>query len=95
MRWTGYTHNWRSAAAQYLKATCMASCHTPEDVEEATQLGWRSFRTSRSIEDKLPNEILCPASKEAGYRATCAKCSLCSGCKGPNDKRKNIFIVMH
>ena len=95
MKWTGYTHNWMYATAQHLKNKCMASCHTHDDVAKAAALGWRSFRTSSDINDKLPNEILCPASKEAGRRTTCSQCKLCDGKRGPDDKRKNIFIVMH
>jgi len=88
MKWTGYTHQWMYATAQHLRDKCMASCHTRDDVAEATALGWRSFRTSSDINDKLPSEILCPASKEAGRRTTYGK-------RGPDDRRKNIFIVMH
>ena len=95
MKWTGYTHQWMYATAQHLSKTCMASCHTPEDVEQANAKGFRSFRTSSLLADKLPSEILCPASKEAGQRTSCARCKLCDGKRGPDDKRKNIFIVMH
>ena len=95
MKWTGYSHQWMYDAAQHLRNKCMASCHTPEEVERANKRGWRSFRTSSNIEDKLPSEILCPASKEAGQRTTCMRCKLCDGSKGERDKRKNIFIVMH
>ena len=41
------------------------------------------------IKDK---EILCPASKEAGYRTTCDSCKLCSG---SNISAKSIAIVAH
>ena len=94
MKWTGYTHQWTNPLFQHLKNKCMASCHTPEEVERANKLGFRSFRTSSSIEDKLPREILCPASKEAGQRTTCMRCKLCNGSKGEGDKLKNMFIVM-
>lgn len=91
---TGYTHQWKRAAA-YLARFCMASTHTKEEVNEANNKGFRSFRTAKSIDDMLPNEILCPASKEAGHKTTCDRCQLCDGSRGEDDKRKNIFIVMH
>lgn len=53
-------------------------------------------RTFRVIPDKSAivkgAEILCPASKEAGYRTTCNSCGLCGG---NTVKAKSIAIVAH
>jgi hypothetical protein len=37
-------------------------------------------------------EILCPASKEAGYKTSCDKCGLCAGA---SIAAKSIAIVAH
>jgi RecJ-like exonuclease len=39
------------------------------------------------------NEVLCPASKEAGKRTTCAACKLCGGTSTASPK--SIAIPMH
>ena len=54
----------------------------------------RTFRVIDSLEDIDPiNEILCPASKEAGRRVQCVKCQLCSGLT--SNSKKSIAIVEH
>ena len=54
----------------------------------------RTFRVIDSIDDIDPiNEILCPASKEAGRRVQCVKCQLCSGLT--SNSKKSIAIVEH
>lgn len=55
-------------------------------------LNGRSFRVIDSVDQVLPGEILCPASKEMDYKATCEKCGLCAGLAR---KAKNIAIVIH
>ena len=52
----------------------------------------RSFRVIKSIDDVRTDEIICPASKEAGFKTTCAQCGLCAGVV---KKAKNIAIVIH
>ena len=88
---TGYTHQWRTAD---LSSRVMASVHTPDERDEAHALGYRTFRVVASVDDVESGEILCPASKEAGARTTCAKCNLCNGSR-PGDNRKSIAIVAH
>lgn len=98
--WTGYTHQWRTTRLQDL---CMASVDSGEESLEAHELGYRTFRTVRSVEDRQKGEIICPASAEAGFKTTCEKCRLCDGAHGTGpqplgtlkDKRKNISIVVH
>tara|TARA_R110002051_G_scaffold190506_1_gene259449 strand:+ start:80 stop:790 length:711 start_codon:yes stop_codon:yes gene_type:complete len=54
----------------------------------------RTFRVIDSLDDIDPtNEILCPASKEAGRRVQCVKCQLCSGLTSKS--KKSIAIVEH
>jgi len=54
----------------------------------------RTFRVIDSLADiDLTNEILCPASKEAGRRVQCVKCQLCSGLT--SNSKKSIAIVEH
>jgi len=61
------------------------------------QKAWaKKYRTFRVIKDQQEldkdNEILCPASKEAGQRTTCIDCKLCSGAA---IKAKSIAIIVH
>jgi hypothetical protein len=55
--------------------------------------GQRTFRIVRDAADIIQGrEILCPASKEAGFKTTCHKCGLCGGA---SVKAKSIAIVAH
>ena len=68
------------------------------DTLEQAQAHWakraRTFRVIDSLADIDPiNEILCPASKEAGRRVQCVKCQLCSGLTSKS--KKSIAIVEH
>lgn len=92
-RWTGYTHQWRSAFD--LRDLCMASVGSEAEAAEAHAAGWRTFRVRRPGDALMPGEIACPASAEAGKRTTCAQCGLCDGKRGANDRRKSIAIVDH
>jgi hypothetical protein len=67
----------------------MASTHTEGQAKQAEKLGFRSFiATNKTLE----NAIICPASKEAGFKSTCEKCGLCSG---ERKGTKNIVILEH
>lgn len=90
-RWTGYTHQWRTA--DWLKPYVMASVDSPLERRMAHADGWRTFRTSV---DAVPlrGEILCPASKEAGEKTSCIQCGLCNGATD-GDRRKSIMIPVH
>lgn len=91
--WTGYTHQWRDRPD--LQDLCMASVDTQEEWEEAKRRGWRTFRGVADLDRLSASEINCPASKEAGHRTTCEKCSLCNGMRGAEDARRDIAIVVH
>ena len=100
---TGYTHQWRTAPG--LQKLCMASVDSEEEAIEAWSLGWRTFRvamTNRNTQATVeawamsdPDrrvESLCPASKEAGKKLTCAQCLACGGADG---RKGSIYIPAH
>ena len=88
----GYTSNWRKCN-EVLKYYCMASVNTEEGYIEAGKKGWRTFRTRSYIDTPLlENEIICPASIEAGEKTNCSKCGMCCGSVS---NRKNPVIVVH
>jgi len=76
---TGYTHQWRRRIGVGLKNLCMASVESEDDVPTANVKGWRTFRVRKHDAPTLVNEIICPASKEAGSRVQCDSCFLCKG----------------
>ena len=97
---TGYTHQWRNVNGrmpwdhvQALKGLCMASADTEQDATDAQALGWRTFRVAMPGDlARTPVEAICPASKEAGKKLTCAQCLACSGATG---RRGSIVIRAH
>ncbi len=90
--WTGYTHQWRQCDDRYA-TICMASVDNVHEQQEAQDRGWRTFRVRQTTAEALrPNEIVCPASAEAGKRVTCQQCRLC---RGTARIAKNITIVAH
>ena len=92
---TGFTQRWRKKSAQWLRFFCMASVSSEGEALEAQRLGWRTYRVRKDSERVLDNEIVCPGAKEAGYRTTCQRCTLCDGMRSEHDRRKNISIVYH
>ncbi len=86
---TAYTHasGWRPDLA-------MQSADTYAQAQAAWAKGQRTFRVVQGVDDiDTSNEVLCPASKEAGKRTTCAACKLCGGTS--TRSRKSIAIPMH
>ena len=101
---TGYTHQWNNKKIdQRLKNICMASVDSivgyNKEYDNAKAMGWRTFRVfaddkGASVYDvKLDNEIVCPASKEAGVLTNCEKCNLCCGLNRAN--AKDVIINQH
>lgn len=95
---TSYTHA-SGLLPDSTMSHSMVSADTPEQALEAHSKGLRTFRVIplKQWQDKgnkalLKNEILCPASKEAGARVTCSSCLLCSG---QHTKAKSIAIPAH
>lgn len=87
----GYTHQWRTMPE--FKALCMASCDAPGDEAEATAMGWRCFRMRLASDPVAKGEVVCPASKEGGYKTTCDKCRACGGLS--SKARANMVIIAH
>lgn len=90
--WTGYTHQWMDTAYNWASKYFMASVHTVAEKVKANAMGFRTFRVGQSVDEMQADEVLCPASTEAGKRTTCDLCGLC---KGASSKAKNVFIVQH
>lgn len=87
---TGYTHQWRKHSE--FKPIIMASCDSVADQTEASAQGWRTFRIKREEYPVMKDEVVCPASEEAGHKTTCRSCQLCSGTR---TKAKNVVINAH
>jgi len=91
----GYTHQWKNKRFNHWSEYLMASTHSDVENALAESKGWRTFRTIKSEADIAENEILCPASPEAGSIRTCETCGACNGRRDLSDSRKSIAIVVH
>ena len=90
---TGYSHQQSVAGSSFNAAWLMVSADTLGDAEAAWSKGQRTFRVIKSMSAVVKGkEILCPASKEAGYKTSCDKCGLCAGA---SIAAKSIAIVAH
>jgi hypothetical protein len=90
---TAYSHQARQAGAAFDASRMMQSADNETDARDAWAAGRRTFRVVQSVGDIVPGrEILCPASKEAGRRATCTTCGLCGGA---SVAAKSIAIPAH
>lgn len=89
---TGYTHQWRKCDAE-LMSLCMASCDTPQDRIDASDLGYRTFRIRLVTESIAAGEFVCPASSEGGHRIDCNKCNACSGTSRSTKQASPVIIV--
>jgi hypothetical protein len=91
--WTGYTHQWQSAGFdERIMRFCMASVDSEGEAAAAKLKGFRYFRVKTSTSAKLPKEVTCPASEEAGKKTNCAACT---ACRGTNGLKSNIVIDAH
>ena len=89
---TSYTHRHRAVS---LKAVSMASCESLEQAARMEARGWRTYTVLPAGAPMPEGRVLCPASKEAGERTTCADCLLCDGKRGANDARRNVVVYAH
>lgn len=93
---TGYTHQ-HDQNPDYSRL--MYSADNLNNAIYAQEKGYRTFRVIPVTDwqqygkaSMLKTEALCPASKEAGYKATCNDCKLCTG---TSTKARSIAIVAH
>jgi hypothetical protein len=71
----------------------MVSADSLQQAQTAWASKYRTFRVIRDVSEiDRKHEVLCPASKEAGYKATCATCLLCGG---TSVQAKSIAIPVH
>jgi hypothetical protein len=92
--WTGYTHQWRRARVQVYRRFLMASADSEAQQRRAVAAGWRTFRVKQKDDPRLPGEIVCPASEEAGRKRTCETCGACDGAKD-SPRRVSVVIDVH
>lgn len=91
--WTGYTHQWRKAGADWTRLV-MASADSLAEMGEAHARGFRTFRvTAKPFENVKGVETVCPASKEKGAVTDCATCRACMGTA--SKARVSIQIARH
>ena len=84
---TAYTHQGIQQNSVY-----MQSAETLDQARKVWESGKRTFRVIPLVSDiDRKNEVICPASKEAGNKTTCTECKLCNG----NAKAKSVAIVAH
>ena len=89
--YTAYSH--QSEIIDIDPMIYMISADDETQARKAWQRGNRTFRVIQKTDEIIKgSEILCPASKEAGRRATCDTCKLCAGA---SIKAKSIAIVEH
>jgi hypothetical protein len=89
---TGYTHQWRTRPD--LQSLCMASVDTIVEYHKAKAAGWRTFRVRKNAYSApFKNEVVCPASAEAGHKTTCSACKACGGLA--SRARADIVIAAH
>jgi len=90
---TAYSHQSDLDGVEVDPNLYMVSADTKAEAVRAWDNGKRTFRVIDKVSEMVKGlEILCPASKEAGRRATCDTCKLCAGA---STKAKSIAIVMH
>ena len=90
----GYTHQWKDDRFSHWSNRVMASTHTVGENLEAKGKGFRTFRTVVGMMERSGDEIVCPASVEAGFSKSCEECGACNGSR-EGDKRKSVMIVSH
>lgn len=81
----GYTHQWRDCDQEW-KNYCQASVENIEDMKEANEMGWATFRVKAKEEKTVPGEIICI--NQTNNFIKCNTCNLCNG-------KRNIAVDVH
>lgn len=96
---TGYSHQSKLPGVSVDYSRVMVSVESKASANGYHLNGKRTFRVipvstwkEQGKASMLQSEILCPASNEAGNKATCIDCKLCVG---SSIKAKSIAIVAH
>jgi len=90
---TAYSHQSGVAQSSFDPAMYMVSVNDVAAAQAAWASGARTFRVVQDVSEIVRGqEILCPASKEAGRRVKCSDCLLCGGA---SVKAKSIAIPTH
>ena len=91
--WTGYSHQMGHSTAAFKPWMTMVSADDLPTAQQAWGKGYRTFRIVASMSEVIKGkEVLCPASEEAGRKATCATCMLCAGSQ---QAARSVAIVAH
>jgi hypothetical protein len=89
---TGYTHQADHPMVKLRHDIYMLSVESLQGAIRFWNKGYRTFRVLAEGDTLTSNEILCPASKEAGFKVTCNDCLLCGG---TSVNAKSIAIYAH
>ena len=89
---TAYSHQSDQTGADFRSDMFMASADKLSDAMAYWSANIRTFRVISNVNETQPNEILCPASEEAGRLTKCHACGLCGG---SDVHAKSIAIVAH
>jgi hypothetical protein len=96
VRWTGYTHQWRTVNKGYARLL-MASADSVEDRRKARGKGYRSFYVVPKGTDlrAIPNVMEC-ANTRARNPLQCSDCGACAGTRmGASPRAVDVAIVAH
>jgi hypothetical protein len=92
----GYTHQWARPHGAWLRPFAMASVDSDAEADAARAAGWITFRVRRGDAPVRRGELVCPASREAGFRLTCSDCGACRGAGfGPARAFVGVVIIAH
>ena len=88
-----YSHDYSYDFAIDFKYVLHSSCDSCDDYLSASDLGFNCFLVKHKDTNTPKGFINCPASIEAGKKASCDMCCMCSG--SGSKKGKNIVINAH
>jgi len=93
--WTGYTHQWATAAPEYAEF-CMASVETDAQQAAAEARGYRVYRVYGQGEPKPAGTVRCPWSADRPGGPVEIQCRDCLKCSGTGaGRRGHVSIMAH